>query len=245
MYRATQKKLKGLVGMARMLWNDRIGEEKTVNGYTFTIVDVIDKKVEVRVSGKNFIVSRDVWNRGVFKNIMNELCPTTRQEKSNKAPRVSKYVGEEKMINDVLFRVEEYVKGKVKVIADGYEGVKEMAISTWKNAKFFKNIMKVLKRIVSYVEEKFDTKYELVIYNDFQRDLIGKITKECGERIDKEFMMCDTVAQVRKLFKHYAKYVHSDLGHDKIYDRPVFEWLVALRDTSIAMIELWFEDDED
>ena len=240
--------------MARMLWKDKIGEEKIITGYnvdiTIKFVDYVDGKIVVveSLNHNTYTVSKDVWKRGVFSEIIKDLCSTSPKEKKSKttkAPRVSKYVGEEKMINDVLFRVEEYVKGKVKVVADGYEGVKEMAIGTWKNAKFFKNIMKVLKRVVSYVEEKFDTKYELVIYNDFQRDLIGKITKECGERIDKEFMMCDTVAQVRKLFKHYAKYVHSDLGHDKIYDRPVFEWLVALRDTSIAMIELWFEDDED
>ena len=254
MYRATQKKLKGLIGMARMLWKDRIGEEKIITGYnvdiTIKFVDYVDGKIVVveSLNHNTYTVSKDVWKRGVFSEIIKDLCSTSPKEKKSKttkAPRVSKYVGEEKMINDVLFRVEEYVKGKVKVIADGYEGYKEMAISTWKNAKFFKNIMKVLKRIVKYAQEKITEKYELVVYNDFTRDFLGRIQLDTMNRITKEFGECDTVADVRKLYKHYARYVHPDLGHNGIYDVAEFNCLTALRDTTIAFIEYWLEDDED
>ena len=120
-----------------------------------------------------------------------------------------------------------------------------MLVDTWKKARFFKNIMKVLIRIVEKVQEKIkgiEEKYELVVYNDFDRDFLGKVNKECAERILIEFSSCDTVAQVRKLFKHYAKYLHSDLGNNKVYDRPVFEWLVSMRDTAIMFLDFIDED---
>ena len=66
------KKLKGLIGMAKMLWKNRIGEEKTVNDITFKFVDYVDGKVIIvdSVNHETHQVSRDVWNRGVFKSIM-------------------------------------------------------------------------------------------------------------------------------------------------------------------------------
>lgn len=257
MYRATQKKLKGLVGMARMLWKDRIGEEKIITGYnvdiTIKFVDYVDGKIVVveSLNHNTYTVSKDVWKRGVFSEIIKDLCSTSPKEKKSKttkAPRVSKYVGEEKMINDVLFRVEEYVKGKVKVVADGYEGYKEMAISTWKNAKFFKNIMKVLKRIVKYAQEKITEKYELIVYNEYPKDFLGRIVRERGNEITREFEMCDTKEQVRKLFKRYAKYTHPDMGNTLVADKNGFEWLCSLRDCAYEFIEFMdgcLEDDED
>ena len=238
--------------MARGTWANKVGSEKIITGYdvdvVITFVDYVDGKVVVKenLNNNTYVVSKDVWNRGVFKNIIKDLTSTVKQEKkSNKAPRVSKYVGDEKIINDVLFRVVEYAKGKVKVVAENYEGMKEMAISTWKNARFFNNIMKVLTRIVEKVKEVVEKKYELVVYNDFNRDFLGRLRANEMNRIELEFNRCDTVAEVRKIYKHYAKYVHPDLGHDKIYDDVCFKWLTSLRNVIIDMIEFWSEDDED
>lgn len=246
------KKMKGLVDMARGTWANKVGSEKIITGYdvdvVITFVDYVDGKVVVKenLNNNTYVVSKDVWNRGVFKNIIKDLTSTVKKEKtSNKAPRVSKYVGDEKIINDVLFRVVEYAKGKVKVVAENYEGMKEMAISTWKNARFFNNIMKVLTRIVEKVKEVVEKKYELVVYNDFNRDFLGRLRANEMNRIELEFNRCDTVAEVRKIYKHYAKYVHPDLGHDKIYDDVCFKWLTSLRNVIIDMIEFWSEDDED
>ena len=238
--------------MARCMWTDKVGSEKIITGYdvdvVITFVDYVDGKVVVKenLNNNTYVVSKDVWNRGVFKNIIKDLTSTVKKEKtSNKAPRVSKYVGDEKIINDVIFRVVEYAKGKVKVVAENYEGMKEMAISTWKNARFFNNIMKVLTRIVEKVKEVVEKKYELVVYNDFNRDFLGRLRANEMNRIELEFNRCDTVAEVRKIYKHYAKYVHPDLGHDKIYDDVCFKWLTSLRNVIIDMIEFWSEDDED
>ena len=238
--------------MARGTWANKVGSEKIITGYdvdvVITFVDYVDGKVVVKenLNNNTYVVSKDVWNRGVFKNIIKDLTSTVKKEKtSNKAPRVSKYVGDEKIINDVLFRVVEYAKGKVKVVAENYEGMKEMAISTWKNARFFNNIMKVLTRIVEKVKEVVEKKYELVVYNDFNRDFLGRLRANEMNRIELEFNRCDTVAEVRKIYKHYAKYVHPDLGHDKIYDDVCFKWLTSLRNVIIDMIEFWSDDDED
>lgn len=229
--------------MARMLWKDRIGEEKTVNDITFKFVDYVDGMVIVvdSVNHDTYEVSKNVWNGGVFRDIMKKL---------NKAPLSnSKYVGAIKVIEGVEFKVEKYVKGKVIVVAKGYEGFKEMLVATWKKARFFKNIMKVLIKIVEKVQEKVkeikEKKYELVIYNDFQKDFIGRLTHESMSRIEREFNRCMTTSDVRKLYKYYAKYTHPDLGYTDIVDTLCFKWLTSLRDIAIATIEFWLEDDED
>lgn len=213
--------------MARKLWSERVGEQKTVEGYVFTIVGNEGQKVIIDVLGEKFSIARSTWNSGKFTKILRGL-----------KPKASKYLGQTKMINDVLFTVVEVVKNKAKVVAEGFEGTKEMAIQTWKNGRFFKNMMKVLKRIV-------EKKYELVVYDEFQRDFLGRIVKERGNEITKEFSMCDTVAEVRKLFKRYSRYLHPDMGNMMIADKYGWEWLCATRDAQIEMIEFWSDLDDE
>jgi hypothetical protein len=108
--------MKGSIGMARMLWKNRIGEEKIVNNVTFKFVDYVDGKVIIvdSLNHDTHEVSKKVWDGGVFRDVMKELFPK-QEKKSNKAPRVSKYVGQEKTINDVVFYVISYAKNKVEV----------------------------------------------------------------------------------------------------------------------------------
>lgn len=235
--------------MARKMWKDRIGEEKIVNGVTIKFVDYVDGMVVVveSLNHNTFTVSKDVWTRGVFKKIMDDLCSTVKKEKkSNKAPRVSKYEGAKQEINGVEFKVEKYLKGKVRVVATGYDGFKDMLVATWKNARFFNNIMKVLTKIVEKVREKIEEvekKYELVLYNDFKRDFLGRLKADEINRIEMEFNKCDTVHDVRKIYKHYTRYVHPDLGHTDVYDDVCFKWLTSLRNVIIEMIEFWNDED--
>ena len=239
--------------MARTMWKDRIGEEKIVNGVTIKFVDYVDGMVVVveNLNHNTFTVSKGVWTRGVFKEIMDDLCSTVKKEKKfNKAPRVSKYEGAKQEINGVEFKVEKYLKGKVRVVAKGYEGFKDMLVATWKKARFFNNIMKVLTRIVEKVRgkiEEIEKKYELVVYNDFNRDFLGRLRDKEMTRIEREFNYCVDKQDVRKLYKHYARYVHPDLGHIGVYDRVCFEWLTALRDVIFTLMDKWDfdEDDED
>ena len=212
--------------MARKLWSDKIGEQKNVEGYVFTIVGNEGQKVIIDVLGEKFSICRSTWNDGKFTKILRGL-----------KPRPSKYLWQTQKINNVVFKIVEVMKNKVKVEAEGFEGTKEMAIQTWKNGRFFKNIMKVLKRIVE--------KYELVVYDEFQRDFLGRIVKERGNEITKEFSMCDTVAEVRKLFKRYSRYLHPDMGNMMIADKYGWEWLCATRDAQIEMIEFWSDLDDE
>ena len=212
--------------MARKLWSDKIGQQKNVEGYVFTIVGNEGQKVIIDVLGEKFSICRSTWNDGKFTKILRGL-----------KPRPSKYLWQTQKINNVVFKIVEVMKNKVKVEAEGFEGTKEMAIQTWKNGRFFKNIMKVLKRIVE--------KYELVVYDEFQRDFLGRIVKERGNEITKEFSMCDTVAEVRKLFKRYSRYLHPDMGNMMIADKYGWEWLCATRDAQIEMIEFWSDLDDE
>ena len=213
--------------MTRKLWSERIGEQKIVEGYVFTIVANEGQKVIIDALGEKFSICRSTWNDGKFTKILRGL-----------KPKASKNLGQTKMINDVLFTIVEVVKNKAKVVAEGFEGTKEMAIQTWKNGRFFKNMMKVLKRIV-------EKKYELVVYDEFQRDFLGRIVKERGNEITKEFSMCDTVVEVRKLFKRYSRYLHPDMGNMMVADKYGWEWLCATRDAQIEMIEFWSDLDDD
>jgi hypothetical protein len=243
MYRVTQKKLKGLVGMARMLWKNRIGEQQTVKGYTFTIVNIVDvKNIEVEVNGEKIKVSKDVWKRGVFSKQIKQL---------NTSSLINELVGEEKIVKDVLFTIVGVIKNKLQIVADGCEHVFNVSKDVWNRGvlrNVFSDIKKlglVVKKIIEKVHEIKEEKYELVIYNDFQKDFIGRLTNSTMSRIEKEFNRCMTISDVRKLYKHYARYTHPDLGFTSTANITCFEWLTALRDYTIAMIEYWLEDDED
>ena len=221
----------------RRVWNDMIGQQKTVEGYVFTIIGIDGCKVVIDFMGHQDTIERRTWDKGVFKKQLRAIKPTHTKCSTEKTKRRSKYLGQTKMINDVLFKVVEVMKNKVKVVAEGYYGCKDMVIQTWKNELFFKNIMKVLKRIVE--------KYELIVYDEFQRDFLGRIVKERGNEITKEFSMCDTVVEVRKLFKRYSRYLHPDMGNMMVADKYGWEWLCATRDAQIEMIEFWSDLDDD
>ena len=165
--------------MARKLWSDKIGQQKTVEGYVFTIIANEGQKVIIDVLGEKFSICRSTWNDGKFTKILRGL-----------KPKASKYLGQTKMINDVLFTIVEVVKNKAKVVAEGFEGTKEMAIQTWKNGRFFKNIMKVLKRIV-------EKKYEIMVRPLVMKDFIGRETVERMKEISDEFENAITSKEVR------------------------------------------------
>ena len=188
-------------------------------------------KVVIDFMGHQDTIERRTWDKGVFKKQLRAIKPTYTKCSTEKTKRRSKYLGQTKMINDVLFKVVEVMKNKVKVVAEGYYGCKDMVIQTWKNELFFKNIMKVLTK-----------KCELVLYNEFPRDFIGKC--ERIDEIEREFFMCDTVAEVRKLFKRYSRYLHPDMGNNLVADEYGWRWLCSTRDATIAQIEFWYDDEE-
>ena len=206
--------------MARKLWSERIGEQKTVEGYVFTIVGNEGQKVIIDVLGEKINICRSTWNDGKFTKILRGL-----------KPKASKYLGQTKMINDVLFTVIEVVKNKAKVVAEGFEGTKEMAIQTWKNGRFFKNIMKVLKRIV-------EKKYEIMVRPLIMKDFIGRATVESMKEISDEFENAMTSKEIRDVYKKYSKIMHPDLNGNTEANIRGMRWLNSLRDVHLEMAEM-------
>ena len=207
--------------MARKLWSERVGEQKTVEGYVFTIVGNEGQKVIIDVLGEKISICRSTWNDGKFTKILRGLKPKT-----------SKYLGQTKMINDVLFTIVEVVKNKAKVVAEGFEGTKEMAIQTWKNGRFFKNIMKVLKRIV-------EKKYEIMARPLVMKDFIGRATVESMKEISDEFENAMTSKEVRDVYKKYSKIMHPDLNGNTEANIRGMKWLNSLRDVHLEMAEMF------
>lgn len=209
--------------MARKLWSERVGEQKTVEGYVFTIVANEGQKVIVDVLGEKISICRSTWNDGKFTKILRGL-----------KPKASKYLGQTKMINDVLFTIVEVVKNKVKVEAKGFEGTKEMAIQTWKNGRFFKNIMKVLKRIV----EKYIEKYEIMVRPLVMKDFIGRITVDSAKEMEGAFEDAMTSKEIRDVYKKYSKALHPDLNGNTIGNVNGMRYLNSLRDVHLEMAEM-------
>ena len=207
--------------MARKLWSERVGEQKTVEGYLFTIVGNEGQKVIIDVLGEKISICRSTWNDGKFTKILRGL-----------KPKASKYLGQTKMINDVLFTIVEVVKNKAKVVAEGFEGTKEMAIQTWKNGRFFKNIMKVLKRIV-------EKKYEIMVRPLVMKDFIGRATVESMKEISDEFENAMTSKEVRDVYKKYSKIMHPDLNGNTEANIRGMKWLNSLRDVHLEMAEMF------
>ena len=206
--------------MARKLWSQRVGEQKTVEGYVFTIVDNEGQKVIIDVLGEKISICRSTWNDGKFTKILRGL-----------KPKASKYLGQTKMINDVLFTIVEVVKNKAKVVAEGFEGTKEMAIQTWKNGRFFKNIMKVLKCIV-------EKKYEIMVRPLIMKDFIGRATVESMKEISDEFENAMTSKEIRNVYKKYSKIMHPDLNGNTEANIRGMRWLNSLRDVHLEMAEM-------
>ena len=207
--------------MARKLWSERVGEQKTVEGYVFTIVGNEGQKVIIDVLGEKISICRSTWNDGKFTKILRGL-----------KPKASKYLGQTKMINDVLFTIVEVVKNKAKVVAEGFEGTTEMAIQTWKNGRFFKNIMKVLKRIV-------EKKYEIMVRPLVMKDFIGRATVESMKEISDEFENAMTSKEVRDVYKKYSKIMHPDLNGNTEANIRGMKWLNSLRDVHLEMAEMF------
>ena len=207
--------------MARKLWSERVGEQKIVEGYVFTIVGNEGQKVIIDVLGEKISICRSTWNDGKFTKILRGL-----------KPKASKYLGQTKMINDVLFTIVEVVKNKAKVVAEGFEGTKEMAIQTRKNGRFFKNIMKVLKRIV-------EKKYEIMVRPLVMKDFIGRATVESMKEISDEFENAMTSKEVRDVYKKYSKIMHPDLNGNTEANIRGMKWLNSLRDVHLEMAEMF------
>ena len=237
--------------MRKNLWINRVGETKIVGGHVFTLTGLYTSdKVTVDVDGIEHIVSRTVWNNGVFRDIMKKLNPCEKKSKTV-ASRVSKYLNQEKNIGDYMCKVIEYNKNKVLVEVEGYEGKDWMSVSTWIRASvkgFIKRIKEKFVKIMVKVNEKIDeVKYELIPWQPVVRDGFGRFSNYCLNIITKEFGECATMQEARKLLRKYANYCHPDKGFNTYVDNKNWEFVLVTYECVVKYIDVlqsvWDDDD--
>ena len=190
---------------------NKIGSVKIVDGFTFTLVDK-DKHswmVEITKEGTDFsrieTVGHNTWKSGKFKKILRVINPRPKKVKEVKErkPRGMK----PKTINDVVFKVLEKNKEtkRVKVIAEGFEGIHEMSLSTWYRGRFYKNAMKVLKKVVDRIIEK-SIEMGLIPLDV----VVSCNSKEIGTDELKKLRTTYNLRQLKKEYKRLAKKFHTD-----------------------------------
>jgi hypothetical protein len=237
--------------MRKNLWINRVGETKIVGGHVFTLTGLYTSdKVTVDVDGIEHIVSRTVWNNGVFRDIMKKLNPCEKKSKTV-ASRVSKYVNQEKTIGDYMCKVIEYNKNKVLVEVEGYEGKDWMSVSTWVRASvkgFIKRIKEKFVKIIVKVNEKIDeVKYELIPWQPVVRDGFGRFSEATANIIIGEFEQCSNIKSARAVLRKYANYCHPDKGFNTYVDNKNWNFVLHGYECVVALINVfqsaWDDDD--
>lgn len=237
--------------MGKNLWIYRIGEVKEVGGHVFVLTGLyLNNKVTVDVDGIEYIVSRTVWNNGVFRDIMKKLNPC--EKKSKVASRVSKYVNQEKTIGEYMCKVVKYSKNKVLVEVEGYEGKDWMSVSTWIRASvkgFIKRIKEKFVKIMVKVNEKIDeVKYELVLWNPVVRDVFGRFSEATCNIITSEFEKCSSIQDARAVLRKYANYCHPDKGFNSYIDRQEWSFVIHTYEATVSWLNIlqktWDADDD-
>lgn len=176
-------------------WIDRVGEQKEVQGFIFTLFDNDGDKVIAEVNDELYEMSRATWRNGKFTKILRILKP--------------KYIGETKIINNMLFTIKECAEKRVKVFIEGCKECYDMAVSTWKNGKFYKNAMKFFREhgyMTDSIQEDEETKFFPAVISDkpISSEIIKKhITTLENTLYYKEFKM---------LFNKLAGIYHPDKG---------------------------------
>lgn len=190
---------------------NKIGSVKVVDGFTFTLVEKekfvymveITKEDDTEFSELR-TVGHNTWKSGKFTKILRELNPQPKKvkEKKERTPREP----QPKVIEDVTFRIVERNKEtkRVKVVAEGFDGIHEMSLSTWYRGRFYKNAMKHLRRLIDRIEETKQT---------FALIPIGKV-------LTLEDILC---YQQRKKIKDAIKKVESDTIDDVLRKLHKFE----------------------
>ena len=184
--------------MVRNLWVNRIGESKVVNGFEFTLIDIVDNyNVMLTVDDEEHIVAKRTWNRGVFRDIVKNLD-------------IKHLVGKVKESCGWLFEIVEAAKDYVIVKCEGYEGEEIISMNRWKKARFGKRLVAtaektgVFKKIVRAVTKVVEYLPALITNKPISADIIQRHMKELDDALHyKEF---------KQLYAKLANYYHTDKG---------------------------------
>lgn len=204
-------------------WIDRVGEQKVVEGFTFTIVDNEGDKVIVEVADDLHYVSRGTWRKGVFRNILRVLKP--------------KYVGEEKTIGGLLAMVYKYANNKVTVAINGCDEEFEIGANTWEKG-IFRKIKNRLRKL-GLIQDDLEVKQKQ------QEKQENEVTKYFLSVINEKPISADTIARhVNTLenilcFKELKQEFHKLAGiyhPDKGGNAQVFAQLAAIYNISAKVL---------
>ena len=146
--------------MAKRVWSEMIGQQKTVEGYVFTIVGINGRKVLVDVVGEQFTIERSTWDRGVFKNQLRAIKPTYTKCSTEKTKRVSKYYEQTKEIDGRLLKVVKVEKNRL-LVRDMKNNVEAW---TTKNTWVKGVCKKLIKDLDKEIEKMNNGTYELSTY---------------------------------------------------------------------------------
>lgn len=142
---------------------------------------------------------------------------------------------------------------RLEVRLSGFEDVYECGTESFKKGSFLKNLIK--KSIHKIIETMVKpTNYLPMIYNPIRKNFIGETDDESINYIVKTFTECDTIKEVRKIYKRFARMYHPDsLGrelfpHELLVNEHI---LKVMRDGIIDQIKAYdkvmaeWEDDEE
>lgn len=175
--------------------------------------------------------------------------------------RVSKYVNQTKVINGISFTTVSYLKGKVEVVAYGYVGSMWVGTQTWKTKENGANVTKrsgfhsESKRFKeSFVANEKPSSLLPIVYEPIRKNFIGETDDESMEYICKSFVGCESIREIRNVYKRFAKMYHPDsLGRELFpHELLVHEHVLkVMRDGAINQFRAYnkvmaeWEDDEE
>lgn len=130
-----------------------------------------------------------------------------------------------------------YSAYRLDVQLEGFQDILEISTTSFRKQSFIKRLVKISVNPSKPVVYS----YLPVVYNPIQKDFLNRTFHESWERLENEVEYFETVKDVHKWFKKYAKYYHPDfLGRNLSPDeQECFEALVCYRDQAIEILSIF------
>lgn len=142
---------------------------------------------------------------------------------------------------------------RLEVRLNGFEDVYECGTESFKKGSFLKNLIK--KSIHKIIETMVKpTNYLPMIYNPIRKNFIGETDDESIDYICKSFVGCESIREIRNVYKRFAKMYHPDsLGRELFpHELLVHEHILkVMKDGAINQFRAYdkvmaeWEDDEE
>lgn len=115
--------------------------------------------------------------------------------------KVSKYLNQTKVVNEITYSTIEYKNSKVKTVAEGYEGEMWVSTQTWKN---YDNNDKTTKRSGFHSESKrFKESFTKIV------EVVKEVVKEVKEVVEE--VMCGLEDDL-KAFDNYIAHMFCTIA---------------------------------